>query len=169
MIPEWYGAQASWWVPLERSARRLFGDDLQIQPGRGRIRYLVLGLRVPGADESYEAAVHFYADPPYPTYGLPPAEFPRVYADPPHRVSGGSWEEVGQAKLYLRGRSEHRHPDGGLCLWHPHDPPHQRWRPELGLLTLIELTVRHLFAEKVWRRTGHWPLLEAPHGLRRSA
>jgi hypothetical protein len=53
-------------------------------------------------------------------------------------------------------RSRHRYEDGGLCMWHPGDPPDLRWTPANGLSDLIEMTRRHLFREAYWRETGRW-------------
>lgn len=50
-----------------------------------------------------------------------------------------------------------------LCIWHPDDPPEQRWLPEDGLLALINHTRIHLFKEAYWRETGEWIGAEAPH------
>jgi hypothetical protein len=60
--------------------------------------------------------IDFYATPPYACWGLPPEEYPRVFADP-----GAS--------------SPHRMPDDdALCLWFPAtrrnaggDPPTGCW------------------------------------------
>ncbi|MFI5494536.1 hypothetical protein [Actinoplanes sp. NPDC051859] len=96
--------------------------------------------------------IRFYAKPPYGTYGLPPEDFPRVFAKP-------------------GATSKHRYPrDDALCLWQPHDPPDARWTSSKGLLDLIEVARRHLFLENHWRETGgpnggEWVLPDAPHGL----
>lgn len=89
--------------------------------------------------------------PQYPTYGMAPQDYPRVWADP-------------------YGQSPHRMPDRSLCLYYPADPTARRWHSELGLLTLLDLARDHLFFEHNWRRTGGWrggvwlgP--EAAHGL----
>jgi hypothetical protein len=60
--------------------------------------------------------------------------------------------------------SPHRYGDGSLCLWHPDDPAEMRWRPQDGIVRLIDLVVVHLFREAWWRETGDWPGPEAPHG-----
>lgn len=63
----------------------------------------------------------FFADPPYDTYGQHAEDYPRVWAD--------------------RGRaSPHRMPGDSLCLYSPFDPSARRWRAELGLLCLLNLT-----------------------------
>ena len=59
--------------------------------------------------------------------------------------------------------SPHRYPDGSLCMWHPSDPAAHRWRPEDGLLDLLDATVDHLFREAWWREHDEWLGPEAPH------
>lgn len=150
-IGPWYGTDSSWRVPLEREARRRHGPALSvIQRGR-RLSYRLNGLTVAGRDEAVPVTVEFHADERLDDYGLPPADYPRVYADP--------------------GRlSKHRLLDDSLCLYNPADPPERRWRAELGLQVLLELTADHLFAEQFWRETGglnggEWVIDEAPHGF----
>jgi hypothetical protein len=53
---------------------------------------------------------------------------------------------------------------GDLCLWYPDDDPALVWRWEDGLESLITIAHRHLQYEEYWRRTGHWPVEDAPHG-----
>ncbi|MET0522405.1 MAG: hypothetical protein ABW156_10610 [Jiangellaceae bacterium] len=96
----------------------------------------------------------YYADPPYPTYGLPAQDFPKVFAKP-----GAT------------SKHRYRH-DDSLCLWQPQDPTESRWTSDKGLLDLIEITRRHLVLENYWRETGGehggiWVLPDAPHGLDR--
>lgn len=95
--------------------------------------------------------VQFFATPPYYCYGLPPEDYPRVYAD------------VGLD-------SPHRLPGDALCLYKPHDPPQRRWRNGDGLLALLDVVRRHLLLEHGWRLTGGhrggiWAGDEAPHGV----
>jgi hypothetical protein len=102
-------------------------------------------------DPPIKVIIEFFSDPPYPTYGLAPDDYPRV------------WAKVGAS-------SPHRNPDGSLCLWHPHDPEDRRWTSDKGLLCLIWIVQRHLFLENYWRMTGgprrgQWILEDAPHGL----
>lgn len=61
--------------------------------------------------------------------------------------------------------SPHRHTDIQLCLYHPDDPPEQRWTLGQGVLALFDLARRHLLAEYFWRKGGRrdWPIAEAPH------
>jgi hypothetical protein len=62
--------------------------------------------------------------------------------------------------------SPHRYKADGdsLCIWHPQDPPEQRWIFEDGLLALINHIQAHLFREAWWRETGEWLGPQAPHG-----
>jgi hypothetical protein len=60
--------------------------------------------------------------------------------------------------------SEHRIGDLALCLYYPQDPPERRWKPSDGLLRLFDLGRRHLLGEDIYRKTGRWPIEEAPHG-----
>lgn len=55
---------------------------------------------------------------------------------------------------------------GSLCLWYPRDPDHLRWWWEDGLDVYLRLVQRHLWSEEYWRRHGHWPVEDAPHGHR---
>jgi hypothetical protein len=95
--------------------------------------------------------IEFYARPLYDTYGLPPEEYPRVYAD-------------------LGAASPHRLRGDALCLYFPHAKPERRWTPEKGLLALIDITRDHLFFEGFWRQTGGanggiWLGAEQPHNF----
>lgn len=151
----WYG-NAPWWrVALEGQARRVFGDGLMITEWPGQLEYRV-ALDVRGPAELVEAQVVFYASPPYQTYGLPPCDYPRVFAE--------------------RYRpSKHRMPDDdALCLYYPRDPDSRRWTADKGLLDLLDLTVDHLCYEAYWRATGGenggvWLGDEADHGIPRDA
>jgi hypothetical protein len=69
-------------------------------------------------------------------------------------------------KVFVDGPddSPHRYTDGSLCMWHPHDPPEQRWVFSDGLLALLNYVQAHLFREAWWRETGEWLGAEAPHG-----
>lgn len=149
----WYGATAAWWVPFQRDARRKYGEQIQIVHGLDTLAYKTK-LEVPGLESLVPVTIRFYAEPPYDTYGLSPQDYPRICAaaDDP---------------------SPHRMPDRSLCLYHPHDPLEQRWRSDLGLLSLINLTRDHLFFEHYWRSTGGhdggiWLGHEAEHGFQAS-
>lgn len=75
------------------------------------------------------------------------ASMPEMYADgpttSPHRFDGRAGTR--------------------LCVWHPADPPEQRWVPEDGLLRLFGMMQTHLLKEAWWRESGEWLGDEAPH------
>jgi hypothetical protein len=73
------------------------------------------------------------------------------------------WSRV--PSIFVDGPSSpHRYDDGdSLCIWHPRDPPEQRWVFEDGLLALLNHIQAHLFREAWWRETGEWLGPEAPH------
>ena len=52
---------------------------------------------------------------------------------------------------------------GQLCLWYPLDPPHLRWSWPEGILALVSIVRRHLWFEEQYRRSGTWPVEDAPH------
>ncbi len=147
----WYGARDVWRIPLQRDARRQYGDELTLEWQARRLTYRHRGLYVAGVGE-VPAEVVFHADPPYLTYGLGAQDYPRVFADP-------------------GAQSPHRMPDdGALCLYYPLAPPLRRWRSVDGLLVLLDLVRDHLFFEEHWRATGgfdggEWLGKEAPHGI----
>jgi hypothetical protein len=99
------------------------------------LTYELTGLDVIGEPDPVDIRIRFYTDPPYPTYGQRPEDFPRVHAKP-------------------GARSKHRYSfDDALCLWFPLDPDERRWTSSRGLLDLIEIRT-HLFLEHYWRLTG---------------
>lgn len=60
---------------------------------------------------------------------------------------------------------KHRNgPMGDLCLWYPGDPRALRWEWTDGFGAFVAIVHRHLFFEEMWRRTGKWPVEDAPHG-----
>jgi hypothetical protein len=151
----WYGLQPWWQIPLEAAARREHGHHLRLRLNRDQIAYRV-PMEVRGRRDPVPLTIEFHAHPPYDSFGLPPEEYPRVFAVPgvtsPHRMPD----------------------DGGLCLWFPHDPPERRWCPRDGLLALIDLARDHVFYEDHWRATGgrrggEWLGDERPHGFPRTA
>lgn len=111
-----------------------------------------IALDVRGPNDPTDIVVRFYDYPPYETYGLAPADYPRVFAEP------------GMA-------SKHRMPDDdALCLYYPLDPPWRRWTADKGLLDLLDLIADHLGFEAYWRATGGddggiWVGDEAEHGF----
>ena len=56
------------------------------------------------------------------------------------------------------------HLAGELCLWYPEDPRSLRWEWDDGFEQYVTRVYRHLFYEEYYRREGHWPVEEAPHG-----
>lgn len=53
---------------------------------------------------------------------------------------------------------------GTLCLHYPEDPPALRVSWDDGLASIVMVVHRHLLFEEWWRRTGRWPVEDAPHG-----
>lgn len=51
-----------------------------------------------------------------------------------------------------------------LCLYYPGDPRALRWEWDDGFVAYVSRVHRHLFYEEYWRRTGAWPVEDAPHG-----
>ena len=148
---DWFGGRASWRLPMERDAVRHYGSLLTIHQTENTLTYIHAGIRVSGRREVVPVTIEFHAHPNYDTYGLHPADYPRVFAD--------------------RGAaSKHRMPDDSLCLYYAGDPAERRWTSERGLLSLLDLTGDHLFLEDHWRTTGgvhkgQWLGPEAPHGV----
>jgi hypothetical protein len=77
-------------------------------------------------------------------------------------------------KIYVDGPTEspHRYSERRLCIWHPGDPPEQKWVFEDGLLMLINHIQAHLFREAWWRETGgddggEWLGPQVTHGPRK--
>jgi hypothetical protein len=60
--------------------------------------------------------------------------------------------------------SEHRIGEVELCLYFKNDPAERRWTHQDGLRRLFDLARRHVTGEHICRRTGSWPIEEAPHG-----
>lgn len=152
----WYGAEPSWQVWVEASARREYGAQLCRRTSRDHLSYRV-PVEVRGRRDPVLVHIVFYARPEYATYGLPASEYPRVYAD-------------------LGAESPHRLADDALCLYFPRSAAARRWTPAKGLLALLDLTRDHLLFEGYWRLTGGehrgvWLGEEKPHkvSLRRSA
>ncbi len=151
-MPSWYGITPSWRVPFQREAKRRYGNAITATLEEGILTYAHDGLEIRGRETPVPVVVRFEAQPKYNTYGLKPADYPRVYAD--------------------RGaESPHRMPDRSLCLFYPGDPPDRRWTANLGLLAILDLAADHLYFETFWRHTGgarrgKWLGPEAPHGFR---
>ena len=154
MPSRWYGAEPSWRLPFERDARRQYGPQLAVTETATSLTYRHQGIDVRGRPEPLAVTIRFQADPKYDTYGLAPADHPRIFAD-------------------LGAASKHRMPsDGSLCLYYAADPIDRRWTADKGLLTLLDLAADHLFFEEYWRgtgghRAGIWLGPEAEHGFQR--
>lgn len=73
------------------------------------------------------------------------------------------WSRVPKVFVDGPGGSPHRYEDGSLCMWHPRDPPDEKWVFEDGLLALLNLIQAHLFREAWWREHGEWLGPQAPH------
>lgn len=151
----WVADDPTWSVLLQRDAVRKAGDALAVNT-QDLLTYHHSGLEVVGRSDPVPVTAEFHRIPPYHCYGLPPEDYPRVFADP-------------------GARSPHRMPeDERLCLWAPFDPPEQRWTAPDGRQRLLDITAVHLFAEEYWRHTGGvdedgveigtWPIPQAAHG-----
>jgi hypothetical protein len=77
-------------------------------------------------------------------------EAPVIYADGP---------EDSPHRFMPSGKDPRR----PLCVWYHGDEPDQRWLPEDGLVSLIELVRIHLFKEAYWREKAVWLGEEVPH------
>lgn len=53
---------------------------------------------------------------------------------------------------------------GELCLYYTSDPRELVWAWEDGLEAFVARVQRHLIFEEAWRRSGKWPVEDAPHG-----
>jgi hypothetical protein len=51
-----------------------------------------------------------------------------------------------------------------FCLWFPDDPPQLKWDWSKGFATYLWILDRHVLYEEQWRRSGEWPVEDAPHG-----
>jgi hypothetical protein len=58
----------------------------------------------------------------------------------------------------------HRRGHGTLCLHYPEDPQVLKVSWADGLARIVMVVHRHLLFEEWWRRTGRWPVEDAPHG-----
>jgi fructose-1,6-bisphosphatase/inositol monophosphatase family enzyme len=152
---EWYGEDPAFRKEVEGNAGAVTGfDDLyNWELYADRLIYLFPGLDVPGDRERHDVRIEFRRPErqPWWTYGIDACDQPAVFTS---------------SKRYRY----HDNSEDGLCLWTPFDPPDQRWQHGDGLLTLVELTRRHLFLNLHWWRTGgldggEWLGKEFPHGI----
>jgi hypothetical protein len=118
-------------------------------------------------------------------FGAPPREHLPNYPEEHVRVNVRHDGQIGAVPLaddqrrwlhrypYLTIHQLLRQPDeqlswsrltGPLCLQYPFDPPHLRWQWDDGLDLYLRVVQRHLWSEEYWRRHGHWPVEDAPHG-----
>lgn len=156
--PEWYGADAGFWYPLEHGARAHFArmradsrgaDRLHFEPGHDLLTYRVTGMRVPGYVELHDIAVEFHRDPAYPLGSLDPQDYPRITTT----VDRDYYHQHGKAGPFK----------GSLCLWHPHDPRDSRWASDQPLYELFEMVRRHLYHEEYYARCRRWPVAHHYH------
>lgn len=82
--------------------------------------------------------------------------------------------KVDPVVLCLDGPTESLHRNGGagslwLCLYSAYDHSERRWKLSDGLPRLFDLGRRHVWCEHQWRKTGIWPIPDAPHGAHRPA
>lgn len=151
LLGPWYGMDPGWRRPFEVIALREHPGRLTVVTGHRRLTYMHAGLHIPGRADRVPVRIEFRAEPTWETFGLPPEDYPAVYADD--------------------ADSPHRMPDNGLCLFYPGDPPWRRWRSRVDFLDgLLRIVYDHLSAEHIWRQTGGyngglWVLDEAPHGF----
>ena len=97
-----------------------------------------------------------------------PVEVARIaqYADPRHPQP--YVHPIGPARTWEHryGLSPVHHNFQQLCLWYPGDAVHLIWTWDRGLIDLVGIARRHLWYEEHFRRTGRWPVEDAPHGHR---
>jgi hypothetical protein len=97
-----------------------------------------------------------------------PVEVARIvqYADPRH--SEPYVHPIGPERTWEHryGLSPEHHNFQQLCLWYPGDADHFVWTWDRGLIDLVGIARRHLWYEEHFRRTGRWPVEDAPHGHR---
>lgn len=107
----------------------------------------------------------------------PPDSSPLNFPEEQARVTLTSSKEIATVPAFSTRTWLHRYPTvlpsdglslqylaGGLCLWHPDDPPRLRWSWSDGVDEYLRIVQRHLWCEEYCRRFGRWPLVDAPHG-----
>lgn len=80
------------------------------------------------------------------------------------RVGPGDLYSIDPIRFSASKSFKHRNPNGTLCLEMPDDPPERRWSRDDGLQSLVFSGARHMWFEEANRRTGKWPIEDAPHG-----
>ena len=93
----------------------------------------------------------------------------RVAMDVPHyeprrvEIRFEDWRR--RPRVFVNGPSSpHRYRRNGeewLCMWHPDNPPKQKW--VFRFPPRLEPDPGASLREAWWRETGEWPGLEAPH------
>ena len=96
----WYGSSAAWQVNLLADARRRYGNGVQLELRLGELICRHVGLEVRGRRTVIPVTIRFYAQPRYHCFGLPPQDYPMVFADP-------------------GADSPHRYLNHALCLYYP--------------------------------------------------
>ncbi len=80
MVFDWYGLDAGWFYPLERSARRRYRRKLTVEHRPTVLIYRLRGLDVPGDGK---LTIAFHRHPPYDTYGRKAEDSPSSYSTAP--------------------------------------------------------------------------------------
>jgi hypothetical protein len=141
---DWYGADPCFWYPFEGDARVHLPERYTSSYSRDVLRYHVEDLEVPGDEQRHNITIEFWRVPPYPTLGLQPEDYPRIFTS-------------------VERRRKHVFDDSSLCVWQPLDPETRRWTSRLGLLILVEMVRRHLLLEMHWFLTEEWAIEDATH------
>src|SRR3954451_5842713 len=125
------------------SGARLFGvEQCTGRTGAGRSSVFELTLR------PLPALVH--------------AGFPVEHARITVLADGGVWAFPRHSSHRQFFHRDLTHPTK-LCLEYDRDDPALRWRWEDGFEEYVTRVHRHLMWEEQWRRTGKWPVEDAPH------
>lgn len=158
----WYAWDAQWRAALEVGLAERPDLDVTVVLRPDRVTYW-LTMDVPLYAERQHAAVIFEAHPTE-TFGLPPQDFPTVFAGMHGRQPGLSTADFTRV---LRDWPvwNHRYLTGALCLFYPRSPAAQRWTYDKGLVALANLVSRHMWAERIVDLGHPWPLAEEPHGF----
>lgn len=156
--------RARWWEVQPERVTELEGPSFGLDPtlrrlGAGEIRRnqdLHDVCRRLGVEAEDLLAYQALADGPFGRYRVA-----AVFPLPPDKMD--------PLVLCLDGprgqqASLHRNGDAILCLYYKDDPPERRWRVRDRLIRLFGLARQHLACEYIFRKTGNWPINEAPHG-----
>ena len=136
--------------------------DVTLTLHTDRVTYWMT-LDVPLYERPQDAAAVFFARPAE-TYTLAPEDFPTVFAG----MSGYQpWLTPSDLSKVVKGWPvhNHRYPSGAVCLYYPRSPAHQRWTADKGLVVLVNMISRHLWAERMVMLGRPWPLEEEAHGF----